>query len=274
MDLNSIRQHWQTWAKEYGTSLRATTKTTTAKVMELDALGRALSQIEKTANNPLNILEVGCGNGQNCLNLHRTHPAAKFTGIDFIEEMIAAANALKMENGIADESVIFQVGNVLDLSLPAESFDVIFTDRCLINLNSDELQQKAIASLANLLKPNGYLLMIENSQTTYDQQNLARELVGLPRRTPADFNHFFNESALIPFLPSVNLQLLDVEDFISLHDLVLYVLIPMTNGGVIEYDHPLATAAAQLNIALSGEQPNSLGQFGQNRLYKCQKAAK
>lgn len=271
MDLNSIRQHWQEWAKQYGTSLRATTKTTTAKLMELDALSRALSQIAAKTDAQLNILEVGCGNGQNCLNLQKSHPNAKFTGIDFIEEMIEAAKSLKIEHGIPDEKLIFQVGNVLDLSLPTESYDVIFTDRCLINLNSDELQQQAISSLAKLLKPNGHLLMIENCQNTYEKQNQARELVGLPRRSPAEFNHFFNEETLLPFLPTVDLALLDIEDFISLHDLMLYVLIPMTNGGSIEYDHPLVAAATQLNIAISGQQKNSLGQFGQNRLYTCQK---
>jgi ubiquinone/menaquinone biosynthesis C-methylase UbiE len=272
LDLNSIREHWQGWAKQYGASLRATTKTASAKTMELDALSRALSNIEKVAGSHLNILEVGCGNGQNCLNLLDRHPRASFTGIDFIEEMIAAANAVKRERGIPDEGVVFQVGNVLELSLPYASFDVVFTDRCLINLNTDSLQQEAIASLVELLKPGGHLLMIENSQQTYDAQNQARELVGLPKRTPAEFNHFLNEATILPFLPSVGLAVLNIEDFISLHDIVLYILIPMVNGGKVDYGHPLVSAATSLNLALSTLTPSGVGAFGQNRLYICRKA--
>lgn len=273
MDLNGIREHWQGWARQYGTSLRATTKTSTAKLLELDVLSRALAAIESTRSEGLHVLEMGCGNGQNCLNLVDRHPRARFTGIDFIEEMIAAANAVKAERALADARMVFEVGNVLDLKLPENSFDVVFTDRCLINLNTDALQQQAIAALARLVKPGGHLLMIENSQRTYDAQNSLRESVGLPPRVPAEFNHFFNESVLLPFLPTVGLEVLDIDDFISLHDLVLYVLVPMTNGGKVDYEHPLVAAAANANMAASQLKLGGLGEFGQNRLYRCRKAA-
>lgn len=240
--------------------------------MELDALSRALADVEKIAGRHLNILEVGCGNGQNCLNLLDRHPAASFTGVDFIDEMISAANSVKCERGIPDDRVVFQVGNVLELSLPKSSFDVVFTDRCLINLNTDVLQQQAITSLAARLKPGGHLLMIENSQQTYQAQNQARDFVGLPMRAPAEFNHFFDETKIVPFLPSAGLELLGIEDFISLHDIVLYILIPMVNGGKVDYEHPLVSAATSLNLALSALKPSGIGAFGQNRLYKCRRS--
>jgi hypothetical protein len=114
--------------------------------------------------------------------------------------------------------------------------------------------------------------MVENSWQTYERQNQARELVGLPERSPVEYNHFFDETTLRPFLPSVGLDLVAVEDFISLHDLVLYVLVPMINGGKVDYEHPLVEAATRLNIALSSQTPGSVGQYGQNRLFKCRKA--
>jgi ubiquinone/menaquinone biosynthesis C-methylase UbiE len=274
LDLNSIREHWQGWAQQYGTSLRATTKTSSAKIMEIDALSRALLNIQKTVGRGLKILEVGCGNGQNCLNLLDALPRASFTGIDYIEEMVTAANAVKGERRIPDERVIFQVANVLELSIPDSSFDVVFTDRCLINLNTDSLQHQAIASLVKLLTPGGHLLMIENSQQTFEAQNLARESVGLARRTPAEFNHFFDETTLLPFLPTAGLEILSIEDFISLHDIVLYVLVPMMNGGKVDYEHPLVGAATSLNVGLSGLKPSGFGAYGQNRLYLCRRVNK
>ena len=94
MDLNGIRQQWHDWATQYGTSLRATAKTSTLKAMEIDALTRAMRGVVMERGKRLNILEIGCGNGQNCLSLLDTFPEAVFTGLDFIEEMIAAANEL------------------------------------------------------------------------------------------------------------------------------------------------------------------------------------
>jgi ubiquinone/menaquinone biosynthesis C-methylase UbiE len=273
MDLLEIRKHWQNWATQFGTDLRATTKTSTAKKLEIDALARAIRAIVEERGPQLDMLEVGCGNGQNCLRLAEAFPQARVTGVDFIEEMIEAANQLKVEAALPDERLSYRVGNVLDLDVSPAPCDVIFTDRCLINLNTDALQHQAIGALAGRLKPNGYLLMIENSKQTHRRQNDARELVGLPRRPAAEFNHFVDESTLFPFLPTVGLHLVDVEDFISLHDLVLYVLVPMTNGGVVDYEHPLIDAATQLNMALSHKDPGSLGTYGQNRLYKCQKGS-
>jgi ubiquinone/menaquinone biosynthesis C-methylase UbiE len=271
MDLPAIREHWQTWAREYGTDLRATTKASTAKRVEIDALGRAIGSAAAELGEGLEVLEVGCGNGQNCLSLLDAFPRASFTGVDFIEEMIDAASALKAERSVPDDRLQFVVGDVLDLALAPESFDVVFTDRCLINLNTDELQHQAIAALAERLRPGGQLIMIENCQQTHASQNLAREAVGLPPRPPASFNHFFDETSLLPFLPTVGLELLDREDFISLHDLALYVLVPMLNGGEVDYDHPLVAAAAQLNAALSAIEPGSVGSWGQNRLYRCRR---
>lgn len=272
MQLDDIRAHWQSWAHKYGTDLRATTKGTTAKIMEIDALTRAMREIAQERGDSLNILEAGCGNGKNCLSLLDVLEHAHFTGFDFIPEMIDAANAVRLElpRNSADR-LKFQTGDVLAMDFPVASYDVVFTDRCLINLNTDELQQRAVASLAQLVKPGGYLLMIENSQATYSRQNLARQAVGLPPRTPDAFNRFIDENSLIPFLPNAGLELLVIEDFISLHDLALYILVPMLNGGKVDYAHPVVAAATQLNTALSAVAPNSIGAWGQNRLYKCRR---
>jgi ubiquinone/menaquinone biosynthesis C-methylase UbiE len=271
MDMNGIRHHWQRWAAQYGTGLRATTKTSTAKALELDALSRALTEVENSRGHALRILEVGCGNGQNCFALLDRHPGCSILGVDFVEQMVAAADSVKEQKRIPDDRLRFQVGNVLELSLPPDSFDVVFTDRCLINLNTDALQQQAIRALARLVKPGGQLLMIENSQQTYRLQNQLRELVGLPSRTPAEFNHFVDESTLLPFLPSAHLELFEIEDFITFHDLVLYVLVPMMNGGKVDYEHPFVDAATRLNLAMSSQRRSSAGAYGQNRLYKCRK---
>lgn len=270
MDREGIRRHWQDWAERYGRGLRATTKAGTAKQLEVDALVRALRRHrpDVEAGAPITLLEVGCGNGHNALALARAFPGAHIAGVDLVEAMVERARENAAEAGLADRIEV-AAGDVLELdSVPglAARFDVLVSDRCLINLPSTELQKRALTALAARLAPGGLLLLVENSAQSHARQNDLREKTGLPRRTPAAFNHFLDEDEIVPHLESC-LELLEVEDFISLHDLVLYVLVPATNGGEVDYDHPLVRAAADLSRALSPGERAQLGAFGQNRLF-------
>ena len=80
-------------------------------------------------------------------------------------------------------------------------------------------------------------------------------------------------------LAAAGFTLLAEEDIVSLHDLLLYVLVPMINGGTVDYGHPLVDAAAQLQIAAGAAGLDGaaglagFGGFGQNRLYVCRKDA-
>jgi hypothetical protein len=65
----------------------------------------------------------------------------------------------------------------------------------------------------------------------------------------------------------------EIEDFISFHDLVLYVLTPLLCDGKVDHSHPLVEAAKKLNIEISQSHPSAFGAFGQNRLYHCKSPA-
>jgi len=268
LDAEDIRKHWTDWATTYGADLRATTRTPTAKALELNALARRLNGI--LGDGSAAVLEVGCGNGINCVELAKQFGQASFDGVDFIPEMVSAAGDNAAAAGVGDRLRFFQ-GDATDLGATAalrEVYDVVFTDRCLINLNTTAMQVEAIAGIAKRIRPGGHLLMIENSLVSYGEQNRCREQLGLQARTPATFNHFFDEGVIVGSLPDAGLKLVEVEDFSSLHDLLLYVLVPATNGGTVEYDHPLVQAATQLSLGMPG---NAFGGFGQNRLFVCQK---
>jgi SAM-dependent methyltransferase len=274
MDTQEIRQHWSNWASTYGTSLRATTKTWTAKALEIDALYRRLRMVLPDSGSA-DILEIGCGNGVNCIELAKQIPQGHFDGVDYVDQMVDAAIENVRSSNVA-ERMRFFVGDVLQLnqlSALKQTYDVVFTDRCLINLNTLDLQMRAITALAAKVKAGGHLLMIENSTTTYDRQNDCRALLGLPRRKPADFNLFFDEAAITKHLGDIGLDLTDVEDFSSLHDLVLYVLVPAINGGEVQYDHPLVEAATTLSKELGAGGSEAFGSFGQNRLFVCRRTA-
>src|SRR5205823_5359851 len=162
----------------------------TIKRLEIDALARALraAGVEKSA-----ILEAGSGNGWNCLALAEEFPEAAFTGFDYVVAMVESAREhaarLALENLRFEVADLFELDGAPEL---AKSWDAVFTDRCLINVLDGEQQKAAIAALAQLVRPGGTLILIENFVETYARQNDLRVLAGLPPRTAAPYNRFLD----------------------------------------------------------------------------------
>jgi len=272
MNLNEIEQHWKNWAEEFKLDIRATTKTQTIKELEISALYQAFKKTPYFAQENCKVLEVGCGNGHNCFRLINLMPNLNFTGVDFIPEMIASANEIKSSNPQFNTMNFFQ-GNILTLDESTyldDKYAIIFTNRCLINLNTHELQIKALNQLYNKVIDGGYIILIENIEQSYSKQNQLREFVGLDKRTPDKFNLFIDESNFVEQAKQ-KLNLLYIKNFASLHDIILYVLVPMVNEGHVDYDHPIVSAATKLLLSAPEEFSDSFGDFGQNRLYVFKK---
>lgn len=271
MDAQGIHAHWTDWAKRYGSEFRATTKTWTIKALEIDALRRAIARLHPEGG-ALRLLEAGAGNGVNCIELAKHFPDAQFDGFDYVAEMVDAAD--KVIGDLAPRVRVFQ-GDVLKMSeTPAigSDYDIVFTDRCLINIRDLNDQINAISDLAGRLRPGGHLLMIENSTSTYGAQNNARVKLGLEPRTPDPYNLFFDEEAIFSRLGEMGLTMESATNFASLHDLLLYVLVPSFNGGTVDYDHPVVKAVTDFYLSLPEGDQTTFGGFGQNQLYVCKKA--
>jgi ubiquinone/menaquinone biosynthesis C-methylase UbiE len=84
LSFDQVKAHWERWAAEYGTSLRATTKTHTIKLLEIFALVRHIPAGAR-------MLDVGCGNGYNALSFAETVAGIRVTGVDYSPDMIANA---------------------------------------------------------------------------------------------------------------------------------------------------------------------------------------
>ena len=134
------------------------------------------------------------------------------------------------------------------------------------------MQKKAIENCAKALKQGGTLLMLENSQQSYKRQNDARESVGLLRRQPPSFNLFFDEEVILPYCNSIELELLQIDDFGSLHDLMLYVIMTAADPSKDHYDEPAIIKASEVTMNLAAKGYGyPFGSFGQNRLYVFRK---
>jgi demethylmenaquinone methyltransferase/2-methoxy-6-polyprenyl-1,4-benzoquinol methylase len=116
------------------------------------------------------VLDCATGTGDVAfLALSRVMPRGNVVGIDFTPEMIALARAkvgrlsdswlqLPGEAELAGESIYFEVGNMLALPYPEDSFDaatVAFGVR-----NTDD-PAGAVAEMARVVKPGGAVLILE-----------------------------------------------------------------------------------------------------------------
>jgi SAM-dependent methyltransferase len=278
-------QHWERWAAEYGVELRATTKCTSIKRLEVEALLRQISR-HREAPAPL-VLEIGCGNGANGFALASRDPGLLYVGLDFSPQMILNAADVarrragaglndRLAFGVADARKLVPpialetrgphyAGAAAAARLPAQGADVVFTDRMLINLASAEEQLQVMRGVAELVRPGGLFLMIENSVQTHRALNDVRVALGLPARPAADYNVFIDEKRVIEPFKQI-MQLVEVDDFGSIHDLLLYAVGPALSGGEVQYDSPLMTRTTDAILALA-EKGLGAGGFGQNRLW-------
>ena len=264
MDAVQNFRHWDALAETFGTELRATTKCRTIKLLEVSALARRLREVAPAGR----VLEVGCGNAFNGVALCRALPGLRWVGCDAVPRMIEnARRAIAREESAVASRMEVLVADALDLGrLAGRGVDAVYTDRCLINLASLEEQVEAVRAIAALLPPGGCFLMLENSRQTHARLNDAREALGLPRRPPAAYNVFIDEDAFLPRVADV-LRLEAVDDFGSLHDLLLYAIKPAAAPGRdIVYDDAVMEAATALSMALDAG-GHAFGSFGQNRLW-------
>ena len=166
-----------------------------------------LLELEKYFHDDLTVFEVGCGNGESA-----EHFASKYKisidATDFAEKMIAAATeriALRKDHL---GEIKFQVADIRNFNTD-KRYDLIYSQRSLINLDSWDEQRHAILKILGWLKPGGRFVMCENSLDGLGQINLYRKALGLEDILPPWHNRYFIEAEVATVsLSGVNLEAL------------------------------------------------------------------
>jgi len=248
MKAEDVKEHWESGAP--------TTKCETIKRLEVNAIYNAIMDIEGKVGS---VLEVGCGNGENLRNLQAFIPRSFFEG--YGNTRFCGMDMVEREPEFDGE---FRVGNVLGISeVFDEKFDVIFTCRCLISLANHAEQMKAVGEMAECLNDGGTLIILENFTMYHTRQNHLRTLLGLKKREAPEYNVFMDDGKLIKHAKSIGLSYKSAYHFASLHDIVLYVLLPAM-GIEPAYEHELVKAVTKLSLGV--EETCPFGTEGQNVL--------
>jgi len=197
----------------------------------------------------LKILDVGCGNGYSTL-CHAKQFASFFFGVDFVPEMIAQAKLLSKEFEVKGQ-MEFSVGDVTQLEFEDALFDIVVSERCLLNLPTKDAQWQAIREVARVLKPGGLYLMLEGTLQGLRRLNDVRALFALEPIPEADpqynwFSNKFDEDEMLPIAMRSFAKLEHVQRFGMYYFLSRVVNPLLVKPEQPKYDAQINTIARQI----------------------------
>jgi len=255
--IKNIKNYWDERAKSYQLNPKATTEDYWLRVIEFKKLKEALSRIK----NKKEILDIGCGDGYVTIQLAKSFPRSHFLGGDYSEQMINVAKMrAEKEKSKLGKNLNFKLLDVLHLKDQNRKFNVIISDRCLINLPSRSLQKKAISEIAASLTPKGYYLMIENFIEGHRAMNDLRRKLRLKEIPVRWHNTYLDEN----FVKKEILKYFSVvkkENISSIYYLItrmVYSKICQLEQREPDYDHPIYEIAANLDLSLGNFGPINL----------------
>jgi 2-polyprenyl-3-methyl-5-hydroxy-6-metoxy-1,4-benzoquinol methylase len=144
-DSDSRRKFWNTWDTQHLQTVAEKTRRRSDEVLTLISW----LNLERPR-----ILEIGCGNGWLAERLLSFGP---LTGVDIADEAIEEARRRV-------SSAEFHSGNILEMGLPHNSFDVVVTLETFSHVAD---QPQLVEVIANLLHDQGYLILTTNKTTAF-----------------------------------------------------------------------------------------------------------
>jgi ubiquinone/menaquinone biosynthesis C-methylase UbiE len=244
-----IREYWQQRAQENADSPQATTSDVYLRKLELSTIVETIKSLNVAEG--ATVLDVGCGDGYTTLDVAASLPGLRFLGVDYSDQMIDnAKRQLATRPDELQKRMTFKVGDATDLTSACgdEKFDVVTSDRCLINLTSLESQRKAIEQIAQHTKPGGHYVAIENFMEGQNNMNQMRASLDLPEIPVRWHNLFFTEpdfvAAAEPFFDEI-----EFKDFSSSYYFatrVVYSGMCKMRGETPDYEHEIHQLAVKL----------------------------
>lgn len=236
-----IQNYWEKRAQENATSPQATTNDIYLRELEVATLVDAINKLSLELK--ATVLDVGCGDGYTTMSVAEQLPDLTFLGVDYSESMIDTARREAATRPKLAGRIEFKLGDATKLAAACgdTTYDVVITDRCLINLTSFESQTQAISEIARHTKRGGHYLAIENFVEGQHNMNATRAAVGLPEIPIRWHNLFFNEtefrSGVEPWFEVVGIQEFSSSYYFATR--VIYSAMCQMRGEQPDYGHEI-----------------------------------
>ncbi len=223
-----VKEHYHKEAQTHG---GLTTSTMADKVTRRREIDTIVSYLKKGDR----CLEVGCGNGAGSAMIAGAK-AVTMTCIDFSEDLLSIAK--KQPTKGLRGSLQFKQQDVLTLD-DKKRYDVVFTERCIINLMEWQDQKNALTRMASALKAGGRMVLVESFTDGLAELNAARADVGLPAIGPAYHNLHLDKEKTIKHLAAEGLVFQEENNFLSTYTFgsrVVYPALARAAGKDIRYN--------------------------------------
>ncbi len=200
------------------------------------------------------ILDIGCGNAGSLIRMAKEKNVTGI-GFDFSEGMVQTARAAVEAAGLSKSLSIHHRG-VPPVAKEWGTFPFVYSQRCLINLKTEESQREAVLSVSDVLEPGGTYVMLECFNEGSEETNLLRLRLGLDAMHAPWHNRFFNLHAVKGWSsPQFYLErvvhLSSTYHFLSR---VVYAALARDAGEALQYD-------SKINL-LARDLPQEIGEFG------------
>lgn len=134
-----------------------------------------------------NFADFGCGSGESTVH-YAQHVKSCFAlerSNTLWEQAAKRFSEAKLEN------ITLIRGDISDLSEHKGKFNVVLTQRVIINFLTWEEQKEVLMNIWHSLRPGGRYIMIENTFEGFESLNSVRRHVGLPNIPLHDWHNYF-----------------------------------------------------------------------------------
>lgn len=242
-DKRAVREFWDERARDGSVDANQVTHPDVwQRWIEIELLKRHLDQ-------QADVLEVGCGNGYT--TAHMAPLVRSVLALDYSEAMVQRAREdcrdVRTGSGASPE---FRVGDAMRLSADSLGrFDIVTSQRCLINLGAWDDQQEALRGVAAVTKPGGRFIMMEGSAQGRRTLDEARVSMGLERMPKVWHNVDFEIDRTKQFLDSY-FELIH-EQYLGTYDFVSRLVHPLLSAPEApRYEAEINRIAAELTMKL------------------------
>lgn len=135
------------------------------------------------------VLDVGCGRGMVAIKAARRFDAAKATGVDLWRSRDQSGNdpAVSAQNaeeaGVGDR-VEFVTGDMTELPLPDDAFDLVTANVSIQNVKDRDLRRQTIEEILRVGRPGAEIAIVDMQYTKqYEDDLRALGAVDVSRRT-------------------------------------------------------------------------------------------
>ena len=133
------------------------------------------------------LADFGCGDGES--TVHYASKVRTCLALEHSSNLREKAAMRFKDAGLRNITLV--PGDALDLSAYEAKFNVVVTQRVIINFMTFEEQKKVIQNIWQSLRPGGRYIMVENTFEGFEALNSIRRSVGLSNLQLHDWHNYF-----------------------------------------------------------------------------------